>query len=461
MDHAADRALSVKWRGAALSEFDGRAWFNRASMGQLLRPDPQGLISLGTDDERRRQGRFISYAVYLNDLAADSLFFAGSPEFLRIDSTVVRRPFDNYSVQFPETRSIWYQAYSRLEPSAAERQDSEPIAPLAENLKKIYLQLPPIDSRIEPLARRITGSASEPMAQARLIEKYLSTQYGYTLELPSSQPADPLAFFLFQRRKGHCEYFASAMAVMLRAEGIPSRVVTGFQSGVYNPVSKSILVRTSDAHSWVEAWISGRGWTTFDPTPPDPNPPQLSFWTRLGFYVDAAGVFWNDWVLNYNLDRQLQLAARVGDASRNVTLNWLNVRGFSWGVWWSDFREFTRRNGAWLGALAVAGLLILSLAPGAWRSLRARLRVKKLQSGRAEACDATVLYRRLLANLKRRGIEKPAWLTPSEFANVLQEPELSLLVEDLTAAYNELRFGGRPEAAIRLLQLLERLEAIA
>src|SRR5579871_4403692 len=118
MDHPENRALALKWRGAALSEFNGHAWFNRASMGQILRPDPQGLVSLSSDDERRRSGRFISYAVYLNDLASDALFFAGAPEFLRIDATVVRRPFDNYSAQFPEVRNIWYQAYSRLDSAA-------------------------------------------------------------------------------------------------------------------------------------------------------------------------------------------------------------------------------------------------------------------------------------------------------------------------------------------------------
>ena len=461
MDHPENRMLALKWRGASLSEFNGRAWFNRVSMGQVLRPDPQGLISLGSDDERRRAGRFISYAVYLNDLASEALFFAGSPEFLRIDSTVVRRPFDNYSVQFPEARSVWYQAYSRLEPDATETADKEPIAPLPDNLRAVYLQLPALDVRIPALTHRIVGSSTDPAIQARLIENHLRTEYGYTLELPTSEPDDPLAFFLFHRRKGHCEYFASAMAVMLRVEGIPSRVVTGFQSGIYNPISKSILIRTSDAHSWVEAWLPGRGWITFDPTPPDPNPQRVSAWTRLGFYVDAAGVFWGDWVLNYNLDRQLQLAARVGETSRHVTLDWFRVRGLSWGTEWSTLRDWARHNATWLAGLAVAALLLLTLGPSAWRSLSARRRVHKLQRGQGDASDATALYHRLLVNLKRRGIEKPAWLTPTEFAHVLEEPELSLLVEDLTCAYNELRFGGKSDAAVRLVRLVERLEAMA
>jgi len=85
--------------------------------------------------------------------------------------------------------------------------------------------------------------------------------------------------------------------------------------------------------------------------------------------------------------------------------------------------------------------------------------VLKVQRGEGQASDATLLYQRMLAVLTRRGIEKPAWLTPFEFARVLQEPELARLVEDLTEAYNEVRFGGNGDAAGRMLQLLEQLEA--
>jgi hypothetical protein len=82
----------------------------------------------------------------------------------------------------------------------------------------------------------------------------------------------------------------------------------------------------------------------------------------------------------------------------------------------------------------------------------------KVQRGQGHPSDATLLYQRMLKALRRRGIEKPAWLTPCEFARVLQEPELSLLVDDFTSAYNELRFGGNAEAAGRIFVLLERLE---
>ena len=464
MDRPEDRLLSLKWRGAALSEFNGRAWFNRPSRGTILKPEPGGLLRMNDEDDlpRRNEGRHISYAVHLSELAGDALFFAGTPQFLRIDSTVVKRPYGNYSAQSGDSRSTWYQVYSRLEPSVAEHVSEQDAArPLSIDERDLFLQLPSLDPRIEVLTRNIIGSEPSPVLQARRIEGYLRTHYGYTLELPPAEPDDPLSFFLFHRKKGHCEYFASALAVMLRVIHIPSRVVTGFQSGIYNPISGSQLIRTSDAHSWVEAWFSGRGWTTFDPTPPDPNPPELSMWTRLGFYADAAEVFWQDWVLNYDLDHQLQLASKMGRSGRQMGSNWFDSPGLSVSRWWNEVLQVARRYAFLLLGVGMLAIMSRLFGRDSWRWWKTRRRVQKVQRGEAQASDATLLYRRMLKVLRRRGIEKPAWLTPSEFARVLQEPEISLLVEDLTEAYNELRFGGNVQAAGRIILLLERLEAVS
>jgi transglutaminase-like putative cysteine protease len=83
------------------------------------------------------------------------------------------------------------------------------------------------------------------------------------------------------------------MAVMLRSLGIPARLVPGFQSGVWNPLTEMYVIRASDAHSWVEAWMPGSGWTTFDPTPPDPNR-AFPLWAKLTLFMDAADTFWQE-----------------------------------------------------------------------------------------------------------------------------------------------------------------------
>jgi len=115
----------------------------------------------------------------------------------------------------------------------------------------------------------------------------LRHHYRYTLHLPTTAPKDPLANFLFERKEGHCEYFASAMAVMLRSLAIPSRVVNGFRGGEFNDLNGQYVVRASDAHSWVEAYFPGHGWVGFDPTPASSLPLNnvdgtafLCIWTR-------------------------------------------------------------------------------------------------------------------------------------------------------------------------------------
>lgn len=464
MDHPEDRPLSLKWRGAALSEFNGRTWSSPPFTDpEVLRPGPGGLLVLASESQLRSDSKHISYSVHLSEIAADALFFAGMPQYLRIDSPVRRTWSDNYHVGLSDSQGVWYQVYSRLDPPARPEDLTPELAPpMLPRERRHYLELPRnLDPRIEELARRIVGSEKAPAAQARLIENFLRRTYGYTLELPPTEPADPLSFFLFHRKKGHCEYFASAMAVMLRSVGIPSRMATGFQSGVYNPISGSQLIRTSDAHAWVEAWMPHYGWATFDPTPPDPNPPRLSVWTRLGFYTDAAEVFWQDWVLNYNLDRQLQLANKMGESSRHVGLRSFDGIGPFVARWWAEVVDSGKRYGFVLLGLAFLGFFAKQFGRDGLRWWNTRRRVLKVQRGEAEASDATLLYQRMLQVLHRRGIEKPAWLTPFEFAHVLQEPEVATLVEDLTEAYNELRFGGNAEAAGRIVVLLERLETTA
>jgi hypothetical protein len=200
MDQPEYRALPLKWRGATLSEFNGRAWFNRPSPGEPLRPGPGGLVRVDEETLRRSQTRHMSYAVHLNEIASDALFFAGAPQFLRIDSTVIRHPFDNFNLQYGEARDVWYQVYSRLDPVYRETDVEETGEFLPPGLAGVYLQLPRVDPRIPVLARSIAGAETSPGVQARLIENYLRTHYGYTLELPPAEPADPLAFFLFHRK---------------------------------------------------------------------------------------------------------------------------------------------------------------------------------------------------------------------------------------------------------------------
>jgi transglutaminase-like putative cysteine protease len=458
-----DESLAgVRWRGAALSRFDGQTWDNPSFASEQLHVERDGLVILGSAPQRR-PGRQIGYQVQMDEMASDTLFFAGTPETIRINLPLIWRAAGGaFHVQGAPSGLV-YRAFSFVE-----YEDAPAILPpgkmdLAgrEELVRLPLNL---DPRIAALARSMAadaGSAASSSAgsddsKARAIERHLRHDYTYTLELPSVKVQDPLAYFLFVRKKGHCEYFASSMAVMLRTLGIPSRVVTGFQSGVFNNLTGWQVVRASDAHSWVEAWTSSGGWTVFDPTPSAAEAASDGLLNRVTLLYDAANQFWQDWVLRYDLQRQVVLATRMQQSGRQMRFDWIPDVG----PWWEQNRAGARRAAAILMTLAAIAILLVFNGPTLARWWRKRRGVIRARRGEGEASDATLLYQRMLELMEKRGFQKPPWLTPSEFARVLPASETAVLVDDLTAAYNEFRFGGRRDAAPRMLRLLDRLDSI-
>jgi protein-glutamine gamma-glutamyltransferase len=453
--YAGEGLLAVHWRGSSLSQFDGKHWFNPPGTDEPIRAE-RGVVTLRAG-RHWRPGHSLAYQVILNDIASDMLFYAGTPETIRINAPLIGRTHGDglrAPPRFYLSGGSTYSVYSYIEDESGQMITA--AAPLPEAAREEHLQLPPLDPRIPVLARDMAAGAITEMEQARAIEGHLRRDYGYTLQLLSSEVADPLAHFLFVRKKGHCEYFASAMTVMLRTLGVPSRVVTGFQSGVYNPMTGWQVVRASDAHSWVEAWISGRGWVTFDPTPPDPGGSTYGLFSRLSLLLDAADQFWENWVLSYDFERQIVLASRMQQSGRRLRLNWFDDVGS-----WLDQASAAGRNhaAAILSTLGSAIVLLL-MGPGWIKWLRRRAGLLRARRGQGQASDGTLLYRRMLTELERRGIQKPPWLTPAEFARVLPASRLALLVGDLTAAYNQFRFGQRREAAPRMIHLLDQIEKL-
>src|SRR5690606_38268831 len=133
--------------------------------------------------------------------------------------------------------------------------------------RQFYLNTPRNTTpRMRALAADVTRDTTSFLGRARAIESYLRNNYAYTLELPR-RGANPIDNFLFEDKRGHCEFFSTAMVLMLREAGVPARNVNGFQGGEWNDVGGYYIVRRMHAHSWVEAWIPGEGWITFDPTP--------------------------------------------------------------------------------------------------------------------------------------------------------------------------------------------------
>jgi len=444
----------LKWRGMALGEFNGIKWYNSERKETNLHPT-QGMLTLASDEERRLAPPKLTYQVVLHQTGSDWLFVAGRPVYAQVPwHTVAESRLGGFRLPFAEMDNFRYVVYANEADWAGSR-----ARRMSTEERNFYLRMPPVSDRVRELAEQITKGLKSDRERAQAIEKYLRTEYRYSLRALDHEVEDPLGAFLFETRRGHCEYFASAMAVLLREIWVPSRVATGFQSGSYNPLSGWNVIRASDAHSWVEAWLPESGWTTFDPTPPDPNY-GASAASRLTLWLDAADMFWQEWVLGYDLDRQLTLAFRVEEGRRSLRFEWARSLG-------QRFKEAGRQVGAvpgrayaYLGAgLAIAGLLVWSwpAVRHAWKRRQSRAR---LRAGRAGRHDAAEVYERLLEVLRKRGVEKPQYWTPREFAGWLGERAEGGLVREFTDLYYALRYGGRTGQAQRMAGVLEEIERL-
>lgn len=164
------------------------------------------------------------------------------------------------------------------------------------------------------LAQEAMGSGTA-LERVTALERYLSERYTYTLDFVGRSGKGSLEDFLFKYKAGHCEYFASSMVLLLRTQGIPARLATGFLGADYNPIEGYYIVRQSNAHAWVEAFLPGQGWRTFDPTPAAGRPvsTRSTVWTLLSQAADYLTFRWDRYVLSYSFGDQVQLLMRFRD----------------------------------------------------------------------------------------------------------------------------------------------------
>ena len=446
--------VDLKWRGTTLAQFDGRRWFNEIDRGEPVLIN-RHQARLATLEQLGRPGRRVHYEVQLKSATDDVLFFLGVPEVINIDAPqIVRTAASGYRTGGLAFSSR-YEAISFVDDPL-----SPPLTPpmMSEAARRVHLQTPLMNPGVARLAREVTAGKLTSEAKARALETYLRLDYEYTTELLKEPVRDPVGHFLLVRRQGHCEYFASSMAIMLRTLGIPSRVATGFQSGTYNPISNWYLIRASDAHSWVEAWIDGRGWVAYDPTPSAPPSDNQGFLHTAALYLDAMELFWQDWIMSYDLDRQILIANRIGQNIRLPAWSGQGAGEYASQVWRRLSEAFDRRTVATLAVCSVMVWLVWWFAPRFWMLWRRQKTDERLRARPAQAADATLLYQRLLDALRKHGNEKPAWLTPREFARTLTQSPHAELVNEATEIYHELRYGARQQPAHRLLDIVTALE---
>lgn len=406
---------SIYLRGAVFDAFDGRNWLGTTAARRMVASDADGRFAIGRVVDGQP-----SMAIRAEPLDTPVLF---TPE--RTDALV--GPFaavlidddEIYHLPFPsgirQTYDIWLR--SPTEPRAAEAH-TEPR----------YLRQ--VDSpRIAELAAQAAADAATRRGQAFAVERFLRTRYDYTLDVPGGEDR-PVETFLFDRGSGYCEHFASAMALMLRTLGIPTRLVTGFLVQEWNPFGGYAIVRQGDAHAWVEAFLPESGWTRFDPTPPAP-PSDRPWAGRIEQYLDSLRTGWDRYVLDFSLGDQHAAIERAGIRWEQLRASVVN------GIDAARLRVDRMTDAAWvisgLAVLIVCG--IISARRGfRWSSV----------SRPAPENVPIAFYQRLLYLLERRGMAKPSTATPLEFAiQQASNADVGDAIRRVTDRYYQVRYGRR------------------
>lgn len=329
--YGARDAPAIHWRGAALDHYASGQWTRSNSAP----PTSQTLERLGARDRRvllwtgpqlpvpeieKLAERTVKQEIWLDPLDSEVLFGASDPRIVEYTHTLRRRNLTerNDEIRLEHGSTVHYTIYSDLsEPSADELRTSFGKLPPG---FAVYLQLPnEITERTRELARQITADALTHYDKVIAIKAWLGKNLTYTLELEDPGTQEPVDFFLFDRKMGHCEYFASAFAILARSLGIPVRQVNGFLGGEWNEYQNYIAVRAGDAHSWTEVYFPSRKggtWVTVDPTPPgdiDAMGRGGTGWrAKLGRFIDTIRFQWTKWVIEYDLSSQLSLFKSIG-----------------------------------------------------------------------------------------------------------------------------------------------------
>ncbi|HKB77821.1 MAG TPA: transglutaminaseTgpA domain-containing protein [Myxococcales bacterium] len=449
----AGAGLPMRWRARALEVWTGRGWRARQDGwggGIFLAPMPQLRIAAA----RHRSEPLVA------DIEAVSGFSEGvvlTPEGWPT-SVSFQRPF---TARPSETRllraangDLFYTPVDVGDLHYVVR--TERALPGTEELRGRGRRYPPevaasleapaeVDPRVRALSQRLT-EGKDPVDAAAAVERWLTRSLTYTRELPGEQK-DPIAHFLFESRRGHCELFSSAMVVLLRLAGIPARNVTGYYGGVHSSAGYW-AVRAGDAHSWVEAYVPGVGFVPFDPTPPSGRGGvDRGLWSGAVLAWDGLAQRWRAFVVDYDLLSQQRTLQQLGRTLREAGRRLSAARPGA-----PEFRAAATQ--AALGAIVIVLLVALLRRVGG----RGQPRVALLDGDQRRA---QVLWRRARTRLERGGVSLTAAVSPREAIRrtVQRRPDVAPAVEQLASAVLAARWGGErlpPSRARALLRELRR-----
>ena len=416
-DGAVPERKNQYWRGLVLHRFNGRTWSGNEPM-----------IGKRASDQVRISGEPTRYEVTLEPTRQQWVFALDMPYSWNLSNTFMG-PQQQLAREHPIDQRIAYDAVSYSEYSTG--------AGLSEYMRSRYLRLPEgSNPRTLEFARQMRESADTDTGFIlSVLERFTNEEYFYTLE-PPPLGSNPVDRFLFDTQRGFCEHYASAFAVIMRAVGIPSRIVLGYQGGELNPLGDYLIVRQANAHAWTEVWLEGVGWRRVDPTAAvAPERVDIGIsgamfdgigaaWGlamptlllhRLSLTWDALNAKWNEWVLGY------------GPENQNRLMQWLGMDDPDW-----------RKMMLTLISIVIAMTLLISLL--------LMLRYRSPPRDRA-----AILYSRFV---KKTGIERAVGETPDAFAAraVTESPLPAQIVRTITASYLDARYGTLDPAALGRLE---------
>jgi transglutaminase-like putative cysteine protease len=414
---------TLYWRGPVMIDFDGATW----SIPPIA---PTGNLTYSKRERR------VSYGVTLEPHNKTWLFALDVPAALPVGAYALgdlqvrdRRPV---------TERKRYEMSSYLDYKYGER---TPQMALQSSLRFPEDRNP----RTIALGRQWARETSDPRALLAKAFQFFNREFTYTLEPPMLDPRDPYDDFLFQSKKGFCEHYAGSFALLMRAAGIPARIVTGYQGGEVNPINDELIIRQADAHAWTEIWLPAEGWLRVDPTGAvSPLRVESGVNAALGpigmlpslIAADPLGVLsgirnawqamnsqWDQWVVGYNTDKQRQFFSQLGFPS----VDWRTL-GF-----WLMVATFL------VGGAITLGLLVRDRPP------------------RRE--PALVAWDRFCAKLAAAGLARAPHEGPLDFLRRVQSerPRCAGLAQDITRRYVEARYGaGASREQLRELARLVR-----
>jgi transglutaminase-like putative cysteine protease len=460
---AADRDR-LYLRGLAYDHYNGRSWSTSSRHRRSL-----ALVADGTFAVRLGGSRTSPYLspplrqdILLEALDTSVLFAAPFPEYLSGEFAGLQADsMTGLHLPYPSSTRIRYSVTSRERQIMSEEQVARELE-YSDSIRNRYLQLPDESDRITELTRRVTHQATTAYEKTSAVLQHLVLNYHYSLDADTTNSSHPIEDFLFTRKTGYCEHYATAMVLMLRSIGIPSRLVTGFLATEWNDFGGYFTVRQRDAHAWVEVYYPHSGWVTMDPTPATGSLPSRSVWEALGRIAESFRLHWDRLVIRYSAQDQLAVVRSLregSDAARDTMSQWANTLSATVFTSLRDLKMRVTSIVFWLIALLLAvgfGCLILIIRDRwPWQHSCGRSENKTQQ-------QIVHVYRKLLDIVARRGIPIRPSTTPKELVELVsrQWAEAGPTVVRLTSLYCHGRFSGASLSREELNQAGDQISSL-